>query len=109
MKQEFKKVLFFALGVSSLTKKKVEKFVRDMVKAGQVSEQEARALVQDVMTYVNREQNKLKALIDRKAKKAKSLVDKEAHMAKMSLNKNVEKIKKTIKKSQPKKKRTKRK
>lgn len=44
-----KKTLLFGAGLASLTREKVEKFVEEMVKKGEISEKEGRELVDDLI------------------------------------------------------------
>ncbi|MEN6466532.1 MAG: phasin family protein [Syntrophaceae bacterium] len=44
-----KKTILFGAGLASMTREKMEKFVDDMVKKGEISEKEGRELVDDMI------------------------------------------------------------
>lgn len=44
-----KKTMLFGAGLASMTREKMEKFVDDMVKRGEISEKEGRELVDDLI------------------------------------------------------------
>lgn len=69
MEDFLKKALHFGLGVYDFTKEKVEDLVADMVRRGEVSQQEGPAAVEKLMDRVKQEQDaltdKIKGLVTR--------------------------------------------
>jgi len=69
MEDFLKKVLQFSLGVYDFTREKVEELVAEMVRRGEVSQQEGPAAVAKIMDRVKQEQDalsdKIKGLVTR--------------------------------------------
>ena len=70
-----KKAMFTGLGVMSLTKEKVEEIAKDFVEKGQLSEQEGRTLVKEMIEKSEESKNEIKKQIDTAVKAALSQMD----------------------------------
>ena len=70
-----KKAMFTGLGVMSLTKEKVEEIAKDFVEKGQLSEQEGRTLVKEMLEKSEESKNEIKKQIDTAVKAALSQMD----------------------------------
>ncbi len=54
-----KKTYLFGLGLASLTREKAEELVDDMIKRGEVAEKDRSKVLEDMLTRVQEEQEKL--------------------------------------------------
>ncbi|GGJ02190.1 phasin family protein [Paenibacillus hunanensis] len=75
MSDLFKKALSLGLGVTVVSKEKVEKAVNDMVKRGELAPSESRALVDRLMDRGAEEQNQIKDWVRQQVQKALTELD----------------------------------
>ena len=91
-----RKMGLFGIGVISLTKEKVEELTQEMVKKGEMSSEEGKKFVKEVLTE---KEKYIKDLEDRINKKVKDAVEKSGVEVKSDiefLEKKIEKLEKTI-------------
>ena len=69
MKDVLRKGLLLGLGAASLTKKKTEKIVKELVKKGAVSSKEGNVLAKKVLSQANKQQARLRKIGEAEAKK----------------------------------------
>jgi len=94
----FKKMGLFGIGVISLTQEKIEEFSQEMIKKGEISKEEGRRFVKEVLSEQEKQMKELQNTIDGKVKEAleKSGVAMKNDLA--SLEKKIENLEKTIQK-----------
>lgn len=61
-----KKSMLTGLGIASITKEKVEDLAKEMIKQGNVSEQEGRKFVEEMMGYAEKTKKDIEKYIDNK-------------------------------------------
>ena|SRR3972149_6529488 len=92
----FKKMGLFGLGLISLTQEKIEEFSQEMIKKGEISREEGRRFVKEVLSEQEKQMKDLENKIDEKVKETleKSGVAMKNDIA--SLKKKIEDLEKTI-------------
>jgi len=96
MSDMFKKMGLFGIGVISLTQEKVEEFSQDMIKKGELSREEGKKLVKDIL-YEREKQ--VKDLEDKINDRVRDTLEKSGVVMKSdisALEKKIEKLEKTI-------------
>ncbi|HWQ96098.1 MAG TPA: phasin family protein [Candidatus Methylomirabilis sp.] len=91
-----KKMGLFGIGVISLTQEKIEEFSQEMIKKGEISREEGKRFVREVLSEQENQRKELENKIDEKVKEAlyKSGVAMKDDIA--SLEKKIEDLEKTI-------------
>lgn len=59
MKKMIRKAMLFGMGVASLTREKIENFVKDLEKEGKITEKEGRQLVEDMIKEAEKRQKEI--------------------------------------------------
>ena len=92
----FKKMGLFGLGLISLTQEKIEEFSQEMIKKGEISREEGRRFVKEVLSEQEKQMKDLENKIDEKVKETlkKSGVAMKNDIS--SLEKKIEDLEKTI-------------
>ncbi len=65
-----KKAMFTGVGLASLTKDKVEEVANEFIEQGNLTEQEGRNLVKEMMDYSEKSRTELEDMIDKYIEKA---------------------------------------
>ena len=96
MSDMFKKMGLFGIGVISLTQEKVEEFSQEMIKKGELSREEGKKLVKDILSE---REKQMKDLEDKINARVKDTLEKSGVVMKSdiaALEKKIEKLEKTI-------------
>ena len=96
MSDMFKKMGLFGIGVISLTQEKVEEFSQEMIKKGELSREEGKKLVKDILSE---REKQMKDLEDKINDRVKDTLEKSGVVMKSdiaALEKKIEKLEKTI-------------
>ncbi len=96
MSELIRKMGLFSVGVFSLTQEKVEEFTQEMIKKGDISREEGKKFVKDVLSEKEKQINDLEDKINENVEKVmkKSGVVMKSDIA--ALEKKIEKLEKTI-------------
>ena len=73
MRKHLRKAVLFGMGVLSMTRDKIEEFVKELEKEGKITEKEGRKLVEDLLKDAK---NKQKEIMNTLRKETKRIVDK---------------------------------
>lgn len=68
MSEMFKKMGLFGIGVISLTQEKIEEFTQEMIKKGEMSQEEGKKFVNDVLSEKDRQVKNIEDQINEKVK-----------------------------------------
>ena len=96
MSDMFRKMSLFGIGVISLTQEKVEEFSQEMIKKGELSREEGKKLVKDILAE---REKQVKDLEDKINDRVRDTLDKSGVVMKSdvaALEKKIEKLEKTI-------------
>ena len=96
MSDMFKKMGLFGIGVISLTQEKVEEFSQEMIKKGELSREEGKKLVKDILSE---REKQVKDLEDKINDRVRDTLEKSGVVMKSdisALEKKIEKLEKTI-------------
>ena len=96
MSEMLRKMGLFGIGVISLTQEKIEEFSNEMIKKGELSREEGKKFVKEVLFE---KEKQLKDLEDRINDKVKETLDKSGVVMKSdidALEKKIEKLEKSI-------------
>lgn len=96
MSEMFRKMGLFGIGVISLTQEKVEEFTQEMVKKGELSKDEGKKFVKDILSEQEKQLKEIEEKINEKVREnlKKSGVVMKSDIA--SLERKIEKLEKTI-------------
>lgn len=96
MSEMFKKMGLFGIGVISLTQEKIEEFSQEMIKKGEISREEGRKFVKEVLSEQEKQMKDLEDKINKRVKETlgKSGVVMKSDIA--SLEEKIEKLEKVI-------------
>ena len=96
MSDMFKKMGLFGIGVISLTQEKIEEFSQEMIKKGEISREEGKKFVKEVLSEKEKQMEELEDKINENVEKVmkKSGVVMKSDIA--ALEKKIEKLEKTI-------------
>lgn len=96
MSEMFKKMGLFGIGVISLTQEKIEEFSQEMIKKGEISREEGRKFVKEVLSEQEKQMKDLEDKINNRVKETlgKSGVVMKSDIA--SLEEKIEKLEKVI-------------
>ena len=96
MSDMIKKMGLFGIGVISLTQEKIEEFSQEMIKKGEISREEGKKFVKEVLSEKEKQMEELEDKINEKIKETfrKSGVVMKSDVA--ALEKKIEKLEKTI-------------
>ncbi len=96
MSELIRKMGLFSVGVFSLTQEKVEEFTQEMIKKGDISREEGKKFVKDVLSEKEKQINDLEDKINENVEKVmkKSGVVMKSDIA--ALEKKIEKLEQTI-------------
>ncbi|HKJ65789.1 MAG TPA: hypothetical protein VJ969_10320 [Desulfopila sp.] len=75
MKELFKKSMLAGLGLVVVSKDKIEESIREMIEKGNISEQEGRKLVQEMIGNAEKAKGDFEKMVDRYIDKALSRMD----------------------------------
>ena len=91
MKDLLKKAILFGVGIGSMTKDKVEEFVKDLEKSGYFDEKEGRKLVEDLIKQSMYAEKQIVASVEEQVKKAISMMP-------LATKKDLQELEKRLKK-----------
>ncbi|MFZ3384939.1 MAG: phasin family protein [Candidatus Methanoperedens sp.] len=96
MSDMFKKMGLFGIGVISLTQEKIEEFSQEMIKKGEISREEGKKFVKEVLSEQEKQMKELEEKINERIKETfeKSGVVMKSDVT--ALEKKIEKLEKTI-------------
>ncbi|MCX9088504.1 MAG: hypothetical protein OIN90_13185 [Candidatus Methanoperedens sp.] len=96
MSEMFKKMGLFGVGVISLTQEKIEEFSQEMIRKGEISRDEGKKFVKEVLSEKEKQMEELEDKINEKIKETfkKSVVVMKSDIT--ALEKKIEKLEKTI-------------
>ncbi len=97
MSELFKKMGLFGIGVISLTQEKLEEFTQDMIKKGEMSREEGKKFVREVLSE---QEKQIKDVEDKINKKVKETFEKSGVVMKSdveALERKIEELEKTVK------------
>ncbi len=96
MSEMLRKMGLFSIGVISLTQEKAEEFTQEMIKKGEMSREEGKKFVRDILSEKEKQIKDIEDKIDEKVEK---VVQKSGLVMKSDLDaleKKIEKLEKTI-------------
>ncbi|MFA4956263.1 MAG: phasin family protein [Candidatus Methanoperedens sp.] len=96
MSDMFKKMGLFGIGVISLTQEKVEEFSQEMIKKGELSREEGKKFVNELLSE---REKQIRELEDKINERVKEILEKSGVVMKSditALEKKIEKLEKTI-------------
>ena len=96
MSEMIKKMGLFGIGVISLTQEKIEEFSQEMIKKGEISREEGKKFVREVLSE---QEKQMKELEDKINKKVKETIEKSGVVMRSdleSLEKKIENLEKVI-------------
>lgn len=96
MSEMFRKMGLFGVGVISLTQEKIEEFTQEMIKKGEISKEEGKKFVKEVLSE---REKQLKDIEEKINKKVKENLKKSGIVMKSditALERKIEKLEKTI-------------
>ncbi len=96
MSDMFRKMGLFGIGVITLTQEKIEEFSQEMIKKGEISREEGKKFVKEVLSEQEKEIKELENKINERVKESleKSGVVMRSDVA--ALEKKIDKLEKTI-------------
>ena len=96
MSDMFKKMGLFGIGVITLTQEKIEEFSQEMIKKGEISREEGKKFVKQVLSEQEKQMKELETKINERVKDTleKSGVVMRSDVA--ALEKKIDKLEKTI-------------
>jgi polyhydroxyalkanoate synthesis regulator phasin len=96
MSEMFKKMGLFGIGVISLTQEKIEEFSQEMIKKGEISREEGKKFVKEVLSEQEKQMKEFEGKINERVKETfqKSGVVMKSDIT--ALEKKIEKLEKTI-------------
>ncbi len=97
MSEMFKKMGLFGIGVISLTQEKLEEFTQEMIKKGEMSREEGKKFVREVLSE---QEKQIKDVEDKINKKVKETFEKSGVVMKSdieALERKIEELEKTVK------------
>ncbi|MFZ2410532.1 MAG: phasin family protein [Candidatus Methanoperedens sp.] len=96
MSEMFRKMGLFGIGVISLTQEKIEEFTQEMVKKGEISKDEGKKFVKEMLSEQEKQLKEIEEKINEKVREnlKKSGVVMKSDIA--SLERKIEKLEKTI-------------
>ncbi|MDP2845413.1 MAG: phasin family protein [Candidatus Methanoperedens sp.] len=96
MSEMFRKMGLFGIGVISLTQEKMEEFTQEMVKKGEISKDEGKKFVKDILSQQEKQLKEIEEKINETVREnlKKSGVVMKSDIA--SLERKIEKLEKTI-------------
>ena len=96
MSEMFRKMGLFGIGVISLTQEKIEEFTQEMVKKGELSKDEGKKFVKEVLSEKEKQLKEMEDKINQKVREnlKKSGVVMKSDIA--TLERKIEKLEKTI-------------
>lgn len=96
MSEMFRKMGLFGIGVISLTQEKIEEFTQEMVKKGELSKDEGKKFVKEVLSEKEKQLKEMEDKINEKVREnlKKSGVVMKSDVA--ALERKIEKLEKTI-------------
>ncbi len=96
MSEMFRKMGLFGIGVISLTQEKMEEFTQEMVKKGEISKDEGKKIVKDILSQQEKQLKEIEEKINETVREnlKKSGVVMKSDIA--SLERKIEKLEKTI-------------
>lgn len=96
MSEMIRKMGLFGIGVVSMTQEKIEEFTQEMIKTGEISREEGKKFVKEVLSEKEKQVNDLEEKIN---KKVNETLKKSGIVMKSDLDaleKKIEKLEKTI-------------
>jgi len=96
MSEMLRKMGLFSIGVISLTQEKVEEFTQEMIKKGDMTREEGKKFVKEVLSE---KEKRIKEVEDKINEKVKETIDKSGIVMKSdmeALQQKIEKLEKTI-------------
>ncbi|GFO97312.1 hypothetical protein ig2599ANME_1512 [groundwater metagenome] len=96
MSEMIRKMGLFSVGVISLTQEKAEEFTQEMIKKGEMSREEGKKFVREVLSE---KEKQVKDLEDKISEKVENVIKKSGVVMKSdidALEKKIEKLEKTI-------------
>jgi polyhydroxyalkanoate synthesis regulator phasin len=96
MSEMIRKMGLFGIGVVSMTQEKIEEFTQEMIKTGEISKEEGKKFVKEVLSEKEKQLNDLEEKIN---KKVNETLKKSGIVIKSDLDaleKKIEKLEKTI-------------
>lgn len=97
MKEYLRKIGLLGLGIAVLTKEKAEEVAGDLVKKGEISQEEGKTLAKDMMAEAEKQRKELTKKIDEEVKKALKKVDFASKDDIKRLEKKIDKLSKSRK------------
>ncbi|MDD5472740.1 MAG: phasin family protein [Candidatus Methanoperedens sp.] len=96
MSEMFKKMGLFGIGVISLTQEKIEEFTQEMIKKGEMSKEEGKKFVKEVLSEKEKHLKDIEGKINEKVKEniKKSGIVMKSDIA--ALERKIEKLEKTM-------------
>lgn len=96
MSEMFRKMGLFGIGVISLTQEKVEEFTQEMIKKGEISKEEGKKFVKDVLSEKEKQLKDIEEKINERVREnlKKSGVVMKSDIT--ALERKIEKLEKTI-------------
>ncbi len=96
MSEKFKKMGLFGIGVVSLTQEKIEEFTQEMIKKGEMSKEEGKKFVKEVLSEKEKQLKDIEKKINEKVKEnlKKSGIVMKGDIA--ALERKIEKLEKTM-------------
>ncbi len=97
MSEMFRKMGLFGIGVISLTQEKLEEFTQEMIKKGEMSREEGKKFVREVLSE---QEKQIKDVEDKINKKVKETFEKSGVVMKSdieALERKIEELEKTVK------------
>ncbi|MCZ7361999.1 MAG: phasin family protein [Candidatus Methanoperedens sp.] len=96
MSEMIRKMGLFGVGVVSMTQEKIEEFTQEMIKTGEISREEGKKFVKEILSEKEKQVNDLEEKIN---KKVNDTIKKSGIVMKSDLDaleKKIEKLEKTI-------------
>ncbi|HLB70151.1 MAG: phasin family protein [Candidatus Methanoperedens sp.] len=96
MSEMFRKLSLFGIGVISLTQEKLEEFTQEMIKKGEISKEEGKKFVRDVLSERERQ---LKEMEEKITRSVDETMDRTGIVRKKdieALEKKIEKLEKSL-------------
>ncbi len=96
MSEMIRKMGLFGIGVVSMTQEKIEEFTQEMIKTGEISREEGKKFVKEVLSEKEKQVNDLEEKINKKVNETlkKSGIVMKSDLE--ALEKKIEKLEKTI-------------
>ncbi len=98
MKEYIRKIGLLGIGIVALTREKAEELANDLVKKGELTQDEGKALVKDLLKKSEEQGKELTKRIDREVKKTLKGINVASREDVRRLEKRIDKLEKALKK-----------